>query len=164
MRRNTQVGNQTAFIDPGKPWQNGTNESFNGRFRDECLSMEWFRSRTEAKTVIETWRQHYNTVRPHSSLGGICPTEFRINFEKTESPSREAICSFRWSNEPRHVTSGKRRSKLIGGRIYPSRVVATAAIREHVETFYNTQRRHSRLQYLCPVEFESRSHAAAFAA
>jgi len=83
-------GIQTAFIDPGKPWQNGTNESFNGRFRDECLGMEWFRSRTEAKTIIESWRQHYNTVRPHSSLGGSSPTEFRINFERTKSPPREA--------------------------------------------------------------------------
>jgi putative transposase len=86
----TAEGIQTAFIDPGKPWQNGTNESFNGRFRDECLSMEWFRSRTEAKTVIETWRRHYNTVRPHSSLGGLCPAEFRINFEEAKSPTREA--------------------------------------------------------------------------
>ena len=59
----------TALIEPGKPWQNGTVESFNGKFRDECLSMEWFRSRAEAKIVIEHWRRHYNEVRPHSSLG-----------------------------------------------------------------------------------------------
>ena len=51
---------ETALIDPGKPWQNGTNESFNGKFRDECLSMEWFRNRVDAKIVIENWRQHYN--------------------------------------------------------------------------------------------------------
>lgn len=44
---------ETALIDPGKPWQNGTNESFNGKFRDECLSMEWFRNRVDAKIVIE---------------------------------------------------------------------------------------------------------------
>ncbi len=65
-----------ALIDPGKPWQNGTAESFNGKFRDECLSMEWFRSRAEAKVMIESWRQHYNTVRPHSSLGKLTPTAF----------------------------------------------------------------------------------------
>ena len=53
---------ETAFIDPGKPWQNGTNESFNGKFRDECLAMEWFRNRIEAKIVIEDWRTHYNNV------------------------------------------------------------------------------------------------------
>jgi len=45
-----------AHIAPGKPWQNGTGESFNRKFRDECLSLEWFRSRAEAKIVIETWR------------------------------------------------------------------------------------------------------------
>ena len=53
-----------AHIDPGKPWQNGTDESFNGKFRDECLSMEWSRNRTEAKVIIETWRREYNEVRP----------------------------------------------------------------------------------------------------
>ena len=55
-----QSGIATALIDPGKPWQNGTNESFNGKFRDECLSVEWFRSRAEARVVIEAWRRHYN--------------------------------------------------------------------------------------------------------
>jgi putative transposase len=66
----------TALIEPGKPWQNGVTESFNGKFRDECLSLEWFRSRTEAKVIIESWRQHYNEVRPHSSLGYLTPNEF----------------------------------------------------------------------------------------
>jgi len=66
----------TALIEPGKPWQNGVTESFNGKFRDECLSLEWFRSRPEAKVIIETWRQHYNEVRPHSSLGYLTPNEF----------------------------------------------------------------------------------------
>jgi putative transposase len=65
-----------ALIDPGKPWQNGTAESFNGKFRDECLSMEWFRSRVEAKVVIEEWRRHYNGVRPHSSLGNMTPEAY----------------------------------------------------------------------------------------
>jgi putative transposase len=72
---------ETALIDPGKPWQNGTDESFNGRFRDECLSLEWFRSRREAKVVIETWRRHYNAVRPHSSLDYRTPIEFRQHHE-----------------------------------------------------------------------------------
>ena len=68
---------ETPLIDPGKPWQNGTNESFNGKFRDECLSMEWFRNRVDAKIVIENWRQHYNEVRPHSSLGNLTPIQFK---------------------------------------------------------------------------------------
>lgn len=66
-----------ALIEPGKPWQNGTNESFNGKFRDECLSMEWFRNRQEAKVVIEDWRIHYNSIRPHSSLNYLTPEQFK---------------------------------------------------------------------------------------
>jgi putative transposase len=66
----------TALIEPGKPWQNGVAESFNGKFRDECLSLEWFRSRAEAKVIIEAWRRHYNEVRPHSSLDYLTPNEF----------------------------------------------------------------------------------------
>lgn len=73
----TQQQIDTAHIDPGKPWQNGSNESFNGKFRDECLSMEWFINRIDAKIVIEDWRRHYNEVRPHSSLGQLTPTEFK---------------------------------------------------------------------------------------
>lgn len=72
---------ETALIDPGKPWQNGMDESFNGRFRDECLNLEWFRSRREAKVIIETWRQHYNAVRPHSSLDYRTPLEFKQHHE-----------------------------------------------------------------------------------
>lgn len=68
---------ETALIDPGKPWQNGMDESFNGRFRDECLNLEWFRSRREGMVIIETWRRHYNAVRPHSSLDYRTPIEFR---------------------------------------------------------------------------------------
>lgn len=86
----TKEGVDTAFIDPGKPWQNGMNESFNGRFRDECLGIEWFRTRTEAKAIIETWRRHYNDVRPHSSLGGLTPSEFKRKYTDSESGPREA--------------------------------------------------------------------------
>lgn len=72
----TDQGLQMALSQPGKPWQNGTDESFNGKFRDECLSMEYFRNRTEARVVIEQWRQHYNEVRPHSALGYLTPAQF----------------------------------------------------------------------------------------
>ena len=82
---------QTAFIDPGKPWQNGRNESFNGRFRTECLSMEWFRTRREAKTVIETWRRHYNEQRPHSRRGGLTPAEFGQRHREGIPVTRGAI-------------------------------------------------------------------------
>jgi transposase InsO family protein len=72
-----QAGIETALIDPGKPWQNGMDESFNGRLRDECLSLEWFRSRREAMVIIETWRRHYNEVRPHASLDHLTRHEFK---------------------------------------------------------------------------------------
>jgi hypothetical protein len=74
-----------AHIAPGKPWQNGTDESFNGRLREECLNMEWFRTRREAVAIIETWRRHYNEVRPHSSLGYLTPTEFRAKHARTNN-------------------------------------------------------------------------------
>ena len=80
----------TALIEPGKPWQNGMNESFNGKFRDECLSMEWFRNRVDAKIVIESWRRHYNEVRPHSSLGNLTPAEFK---RKLSQPILEGAVS-----------------------------------------------------------------------
>ena len=63
------VGAKTAYIEPGSPWENGYNESFNGKLRDECLNGEMFYSLKEAQIIIERWRQHYNKVRPHSSLG-----------------------------------------------------------------------------------------------
>ena len=63
------VGAKTAFIEPGSPWENGYVESFNGKLRDELLNAEVFHTLAEAKILIEQWRQHYNTVRPHSALG-----------------------------------------------------------------------------------------------
>ena len=76
----------TAHIDPGKPWQNGTDESFNGRFREECLDLEWFRNREEARVLIEAWRVHYNAVRPHSSLAYLTPDEFKRKYTDSEMP------------------------------------------------------------------------------
>ena len=64
----TKVGARTLFIEPGSPWENGYNESFNGKLRDELLKVELFNTLHEAKVLIERWRRHYNTVRPHTSL------------------------------------------------------------------------------------------------
>jgi putative transposase len=64
------------FIDPGKPVQNAFIESFNGKFRDECLSQSWYTSLDDARQIIEAWRMDYNTVRPHSSLGYQTPAEY----------------------------------------------------------------------------------------
>lgn len=63
------VGAQAAYIEPGSPWENGYCESFNGRFRDELLNGEICYSLREAQILIEQWRRHYNTKRPHSALG-----------------------------------------------------------------------------------------------
>jgi putative transposase len=77
----------TAHIDPGKPWQNGSNESFNGKFRDECLGMQWFKNRLDAKILIEQFRREYNEVRPHSSLANLTPVEFKQRLSTTSPES-----------------------------------------------------------------------------
>ncbi len=64
------------FIQPGKPTQNAFVESFNARFRDGCLNQHWFKDLTDARQIIEAWRNHYNAVRPHSSLGYKTPALF----------------------------------------------------------------------------------------
>jgi putative transposase len=81
----------TAHIDPGKPWQNGTDESFNGRFREECLDLEWFRTREEARVLIEAWRVHYNAVRPHSSLDYLTPDEFKRKYRDSTTPTEATL-------------------------------------------------------------------------
>lgn len=84
-----QHGVLLQFIRPGKPVENAFIESFNGRFREECLSTEWFTSLTDAQKAIESWRQDYNHVRPHSSLGGRTPAEFAMDLKRNNnSPQR----------------------------------------------------------------------------
>ncbi len=68
-----RVGVETLFIEPGSPWENGYNESFNGKLRDELLNGEIFCSLAEAAVLVEQWRREYNTVRPHSACGGFPP-------------------------------------------------------------------------------------------
>jgi len=63
-----RIGVRTLFIEPGSPWENGYNESFNGKLRDELLNREIFYNLKEAQVMIENWRNEYNTIRPHSSL------------------------------------------------------------------------------------------------
>jgi len=73
------------YIEPGKPYQNGNIESFNGKLRDECLNENWFLNLKDAKRVIEKWRNEYNTERPHSSLGGLTPSELASQLERKPS-------------------------------------------------------------------------------
>jgi putative transposase len=95
---------ETAFIDPGKPWQNGADESFNGKFRDQHLSLQWFRNRTDAKVSIEDWRRHYNEVRPHSSLGYLTPAAFKAkhlaDVDEGRPPAMPARADMTKNGEP----------------------------------------------------------------
>ncbi len=76
-----KVDVRTLFIEPGSPWDNGYIESFNGKLGDELLNGEIFYTLLETKVLIERWRVHYNTVRPHSSLGYRPPAPEAIAFE-----------------------------------------------------------------------------------
>jgi putative transposase len=69
-------GIQLDFITPGRPVENGIIESFNGKLRDECLNVHWFESLADVRAEIEAWREEYNQVRPHSSLGNRAPAEY----------------------------------------------------------------------------------------
>ena len=78
------TGVKLDFIQPGKPTQNGYCESFNGRFREECLNDNQFQTLVEAQVVIEAWRTDYNNERPHSSLNGLTPSEFAAKLNSPE--------------------------------------------------------------------------------
>jgi putative transposase len=78
---------QLAFIRPGKPNENAYIESFNGKFRDECLNEHWFITMVHARSVIEAWRIEYNTERTHSSLDNLTPEEFAMKLSKQSQSS-----------------------------------------------------------------------------
>lgn len=78
---------EPLYITPGSPWENGYVESFNGKFRDECLNMELFWSAEEAQVIVEDWRRHYNQARPHSALG------YRTPAEAAQSPEQAATAT-----------------------------------------------------------------------
>ena len=89
----TLRGVETLFIEPGSPWENGYNESFNGTLGEEVLKREIFYSLEEAKVLIEQWRREYNTIRPHSSLRyrppapeALRPDPFFLNLPKLNGP------------------------------------------------------------------------------
>ena len=84
---------QTIYIDPGCPWQNGYAESFNGRFRQECLNRELLYTLSESRVVFEDWRQYYNHQRPHRSLGLQTPAQFAQSQGKQGSGSSRATPS-----------------------------------------------------------------------
>ena len=92
------VGIKPIQIYPGSPWENGYNESFNGKLRDECLNVELFNDLREAKILIEIWRQHYNKVRPHTSLG------YKPPAPETILPAD--LASTMWRFRPDHPSIG----------------------------------------------------------
>ncbi|MEI7298184.1 IS3 family transposase [Paraburkholderia tropica] len=88
-----EVGVTLSFIRPGKPVENAYIESFNGRFRDECLNEHWFVSMRHARRLIEEWRVEYNTERPHSSLGYLAPVQFAQAHAAKESLTSDSNCA-----------------------------------------------------------------------
>ena len=96
-----KVGVKTLYIAPGSPWENGYCESFNGSLRDELLNGEIFYSLAEAQILIEAWRRHYNTVRPHSSLGYRPPAPEAV--PSPVSPSGSASLHLRTTMAPETV-------------------------------------------------------------
>ena len=79
-----KIGVKTLFIEPGSPWENGYNESFNGKLSDEFFNREMFYTLKEAQVLIKHWRQHYNTIRPHSSLGYRPPAPETVILERPD--------------------------------------------------------------------------------
>ena len=93
----TMAGVQLELIRPGRPMENGHVESFNGRFREECLNAHALRSHAEARDIIDAWRQDYKTARPYSALGGLAPEEYgrAMNEEQQtgQSPNLRVVYS-----------------------------------------------------------------------
>jgi len=85
------TGVDPSFIDPASPWQNGTCESFNGRFRDEFLTTEQFGSMLEVQVLAEDWRIEYNTYRPHGSLSFLTPEAYRQQWTHQESTTQPTL-------------------------------------------------------------------------
>lgn len=84
-----QCGVQTLYIDPGKPWQNGKEERFNGTVRDECLNLHIFGSLAEACVRLSAFRHHYNSERPHSQLSYLTPLAFKAAWLEAEVKQRD---------------------------------------------------------------------------
>jgi len=79
------------YIEPGKPYQNGNIESFNGKFRDECLNENWFLNLSDARRIIGKWVDEYNACRPHSALGGLTPSELASQLNGNLLSAKKAL-------------------------------------------------------------------------
>jgi hypothetical protein len=112
---------ETVRIDPGKPWQNCTNESFNGRLRDECLNVEWFRTKREARVLIEAWRNHYNAIRLHMSRNYMTTVEFRQQHQNAPINPKRAVFQESAVLESQGMSS-RRWGRCIRDRHFPLRL------------------------------------------
>ena len=102
-----RLGIEVQFIEPGKPTQNAFAESFNGRFRDECLNLHWFESLSDARRRTATWRQHYNHARPHSGLGNLNPLPIPPGLGSSQlNPKTPGVLQFDWSKSRSQVRAG----------------------------------------------------------
>lgn len=111
-------GVEWHYIAPGKPQQNAFVESFNGRLRDECLNEHVFGSLTEARRLIEAWREDYNRVRPHGSLGGRTPEEF-ARYSARAKERAEGAALLEGSAPSARSTTAPTRAKRSTGPSYP---------------------------------------------
>lgn len=93
-------GIRHILIEPGRPNENGYIESFDGKFRDECLNDRWFQTLHQARTAISAWRQDYNEVRPHSSIGRIAPAQFAALDENYHFPSPNTCLAYNFCMPP----------------------------------------------------------------
>ncbi|MDQ5852709.1 MAG: integrase core domain-containing protein, partial [Chloroflexota bacterium] len=88
-----ECGVETLYIEPGKPWQNGKEERFNGTVRDECLNLHVFSSLAEAHVRLSAFRQHYNSQRPHSRLGYLTPLAFKKAWLEAQAKLQDPLIS-----------------------------------------------------------------------
>ena len=112
-----RIGVKTLYIEPGSPWENGYNESFNSKLRYEILNTEIFSTLKEAKVLIERWRHHYNTIRPHSSLGYRPPAPETILPTLRGQPT--LLMGYGWPINLTRPNSNLSAGPLIGGRPIP---------------------------------------------
>ncbi len=101
-----KTGVRLRFIEPGKPVQNAFVESLNGKLRDECLNLHWFRSLAHAREEITRWRHHYNAERPHSALGYLTPLEF-LSTTTASAPETLAVSAPPLNAQPRPENSSE---------------------------------------------------------
>jgi hypothetical protein len=128
------------YIQPGKPVQNAFIESFNGSFRDECLNLHWFQSLADAKRVIETWREDYNNVRPHSSLEGRTPEHGPTSTRAASlrlPPRLKRLSENNWTNNGEQVRPCQEievgfRATIVTSRMEARLASASTARREDV--------------------------------